>query len=405
MTVTASATYRDVFAVGEFRALFAAHLLSLLGDQLSKVAISVLVFGATGSTLLAAIAFGVSYLPWVVIGPVLTALSDRFPRRTVMVACDLARAVLIGLLVIPGLPTAMQVIMLFASAVFAPPAQAARSATLPEVLDGDKYVVAGGVNELSHQLAQVIGFAGGGALVSVLPARGALLVDAATFAISALLVAAFVHRRPVAARRERTTVARDTAEGVRLVMSDRRLRAYVMLACIGAACTIAPEGLMTAYAARLGGGESTAGLLLAAMPLGCVVAAIVYGRFTAPARRWRLVRPMALLSCLALVPMLADPPVWAVLALLVVAGYGTGFQVALNARFVQAVPAAHRGKAFGVAVAGMMGGSGLATALAGALADLFGNPALVVGLCGVAGVGLMALVRWPHHGGPLHSVE
>lgn len=393
----AAATYRDVFAVREFRALFAAHLLSLIGDQLSKVAISVLVFGVTGSTLLAAIAFGVSYLPWVIIGPVLTVLSDRLPRRTVMITCDLARAVLIGLLVVPGLPVAVQVLVLFASALFAPPAQAARAATLPEVLGGDRYTVAGSVNELSSQLAQVIGFAGGGALVAVLSARGALLVDAATFAVSALLLTAFVTLRTPAARRARTTVVRDTAEGIRLVMTDRGLRSHVLLAWIGAAFTAAPEGLMTAYAARLGGGEAMVGLLLAAMPLGCVSAAIVYGRFTGPERRWRLVRPMAFLSCLALVPMVADPPVYVVLALLVVAGYGTGFQVALNARFVQAVPAGHRGRAFGVAVAGMMAGSGLASALAGALTDLWGDPSLVVGVCGVVGITLMAPVtaRWP----------
>jgi hypothetical protein len=64
-----AASYRDVFAVGEFRALFVAHLLSLVGDQLSRVAVSVLVYARTGSALVAAVAFAISYLPWVVIGP------------------------------------------------------------------------------------------------------------------------------------------------------------------------------------------------------------------------------------------------------------------------------------------------------------------------------------------------
>jgi hypothetical protein len=44
--------------------LFGAHLLSLVGDQLSRVAVSVLVYARTGSALFAAVAFAISYLPW-----------------------------------------------------------------------------------------------------------------------------------------------------------------------------------------------------------------------------------------------------------------------------------------------------------------------------------------------------
>ncbi|MDP4511530.1 MFS transporter [Nonomuraea turcica] len=392
------ATYREVFAVREFRALFAAHLLSQLGDQLSKVAISVLVFETTDSALFAAVAFGVSYLPWVVIGPVLTTLADRFPRRSVMITCDLARATLIAMLAVPGLPVGMEVAGLFAASLFAPPAQAARSATMPEVLPGDAYVVANGVSAVTGQLAQVIGFAGGGLLVGVLSPRGALLADAATFALSAALLSVFLARRRPTDRSGKTTLLQDTAGGLRLVMTDRRLRAYVILAWIGAAFTAAPEGLMTAYASHLQGGATMTGILLAAMPAGTVCGAIVYGRFTRPARRWRLLPAMALLSCASLLPVLADPPLLVSLGFLAAAGYGSAHQVALNARFVRDVPPSHRGRAFGVAVAGMMVAMGGATAIAGAMADVWRDPPMIIGLCGLAGVVTMlpVLARWPH---------
>jgi predicted MFS family arabinose efflux permease len=254
MSTSRAASYRDVFAVREFRALFGAHLLSLIGDQLSRVAVSVLVYARTGSALFAAVAFAISYLPWVVIGPVLTALADRFPRRTAMIACDAVRVPLVAVLVIPGVPTTAVVAVLFVSALFAPPAQAARAAVLPEVLDGDTYVVANSITNLSIQLAQVLGFAVGGALVGALSPRGAPLADAVSFVVSALLVSRYMTRRPAPARVARTTVLRDTLDGVRLVMTDRVLRRFVLLAWIGAACLAAPEGLMTAYAAHLNGG-------------------------------------------------------------------------------------------------------------------------------------------------------
>jgi hypothetical protein len=62
---------------------------------------------------------------------------------------------------------------------------------------------------------------------------------------------------------------------------------------------------------------------------------------------------MALLSCAALVPIILDPPLPVVLLLLAVAGYGSAYQVALDTRFVQHVPASHCVRAFGVAVAGL----------------------------------------------------
>ncbi|MQA88387.1 MAG: MFS transporter [Streptosporangiales bacterium] len=395
-----AARYRDVFAVGEFRALFAAHLLSLFGDQLAKIAVAVLVFSHTDSALLSAAAFGIGYLPWAVGGPLLSALSDRYPRRTVMVTCDLARAALVGALAVPGIPVPVLIAVLFVAALFTPPFQAARSATLPEVLDGDTYVVGQGLSTLSMQLAQVLGFAAGGVLVAVVTARGAILVDAVTFAVSALLVRAFVaDRRPPAAARSSSWHS-DVRDGFRLVFGDQVLRTYLLLAWVGAAAVTAPEGLMVTYAAHRHGGPATVGVLLAAMPLGMVVGAVLYGRFTPPWRRRRLIRPMAFGATLALLPVWMDPPLATVLALLVLAGFGSAYVIVLNAMFVQTVPATHRGRAHGVAAAGLMIGQGGGTALAGAVADVLGDPAAVIGLCGLAGA--LAVVpialTWPRTG-------
>ncbi|MGW3351888.1 MFS transporter [Nonomuraea rubra] len=105
---------------------------------------------------------------------------------------------------------------------------------------------------------------------------------------------------------------------------------------------------------------------------------------------------MAVTSCLALVPIAAGPPLSVLLALLALSGYGTAFQITLNARFVTEVPDTHRARAFGVAVAAMMAGNGLATAASGAVSDLLGSPSLAIGLCGVAGVVcLLPLTRNP----------
>jgi MFS family permease len=393
-----------VLAVGEYRALFAAGLLSVLGDQLARVAVAVVVYSRTGSALLAAAAFGVSYLAWVAGGPVLSAAADRFPRRAVMAGCDVARTAVIGLVAAPGLPVLVLAGLLVVAALFEPPFRAAASAALPDVLGGDLLVVGAGLNQLSGQLAQVLGFAAGGAAVALVSARGAILADAATFAVSAAVLRAFLRPRAAPARQPGEGWLRSAGGGFRLVLGDPVLRSYLVLALAGGTATTAPEGLMAALAVQLGGGARVTGALLAAMPAGTVLGAVLYVRFTRPALRWRLVRPMAVLSCAALLPLAAGLPLPAVLALLVLAGYGTADIIVLNARYIQAVPATHRARAFAVAASGLAAGQGLATIAAGALAGALGNPALTAALCGLAGMIAMlpALTRWPA-GPPPHD--
>ena len=87
--------FREVFAIAEFRALWLAQLLSVIGDQLARVALTVLVYDRTRSALLAAITFVASIVPTFFGGVALAWLADRYPRRAVMIACDMIRAILV----------------------------------------------------------------------------------------------------------------------------------------------------------------------------------------------------------------------------------------------------------------------------------------------------------------------
>src|SRR3954453_21620606 len=99
-------TVSDVLADREFRAMYAAQALSVVGDQLARIAVALLVFNRSHSALLTAASFAGSYLPWGVGGPLLAAYPDRPPRRTVMIASGLIRVVLVVCIAVPGMPTA-----------------------------------------------------------------------------------------------------------------------------------------------------------------------------------------------------------------------------------------------------------------------------------------------------------
>src|SRR5438270_5933412 len=104
-------TFRDVLANREFRALYVAQALSVAGDQLARIAVAVLVFSRSHSALLTAASFGLSYLPWVVGGPLLAGYADRLRRRQVMVVCDVARALMVLLMAVPNMPTVMLLVL------------------------------------------------------------------------------------------------------------------------------------------------------------------------------------------------------------------------------------------------------------------------------------------------------
>src|SRR5690349_24839916 len=122
----AATTFRDVFAVAEFRALWAAQMLSVAGDQLARVALTVLVYDRTRSALLAAVAYAASIVPVFLGGILLSGIADRRPRRQGMIACDLARVPLAALMAVPGMPVAALIVLLCALTAIGAPFGSAR---------------------------------------------------------------------------------------------------------------------------------------------------------------------------------------------------------------------------------------------------------------------------------------
>ena len=407
MTDLQRTTFGDVFAVAEFRALWAAQALSLAGDQLARVALSVLVYGRTHSPLLTGLVYALSFLPAIVGGPLLGGLADRLPRRQLMVCCDAARVLLVAAMALPRVSLPLLCVLLVGVELLSAPFQAARAALLPEVFPDDRYVVASAVGNITGQCAQVLGFVAGGSLAALLGPSRTLLVDAATFLASALLLAVGVRERPA----PRSAAGRSAEEtlsplgsfpaGTHLVVGNRRLRALVALAWL-CGFYVVPEGLAAPYAASLGGHAATVGLLLAAQPAGAVLGALVLARLVTPDRRLGLMGPMAVLSCLPLLRCAANPGTEVTLVLWALSGVGTAYQLAANVAFVAAVPDAGRGQAFGLVQSGIVAVQGVAILAAGAAA-LTVAPSTVVAASGGLGAAAAAVV-WQRRRRPSRSV-
>jgi MFS family permease len=393
-------TFRDIFALPEFCAIWFAQLLSVAGDQLARVAMTVLVYDRTHSALWTALTYAVSFVPWLVGGLALSGLADRLPRRQVMVACDVARMLLVCVMALVSLEApgeaglCLMVGLLFGVTLLDSPFKSARSATLPDILTGERYVLGTAISQLTLQVGMAVGFVLGGVVVAFLGVRTALLTDAATFAASAALIRLWVHPRPAAAvPAGKPSQYAELVAGLRLVFGDRTLRTLMLLGWL-VAFYVVPMGLAAPYAARLHTALPVAvctGLVFAAGPFGTAIGAVVYGRMINPAARQRWMAPLAVTSCGLLLLCWLQPGLIGALVIIASSGACASYQLAANAAFVVAVPPARRGQAFGLANGGMQVSQGLWIALAGAAATLpVVTPATAVAVSG--GIGAVIAV-------------
>ncbi|CCH20858.1 MFS transporter [Micromonospora lupini] len=395
------ATFREVFAQREFRAVFTAGALSWVGDYVAKAAVTLLVYQQTRSVALSAAAFAVSYLPWLLGGPLLAALAERHPYRRVMVACDVIRMVLMLLIALPDLPVPALLGLLFAATLANPPSQAAKSALLPQILAGDRLVVGLSLNASIGQAAQVVGYLLGTVVASIDPTV-ALLFNAATFGLSALLVRVGVRERQATmTSAHRSHLLRETGQGFQIVFGTPVLRAIAVLVFSALLFSIIPEGLAAAWANKGSHGGMDAGtaqaVIMAANPVGYILGGLLVSRLFGPTRRLTLMRPLAVFSPLVLVPALFDPPPLVVALLAALCGFAVaGMMPMANGLFVQALPDGFRARAFGVMATGVQVIQGFAVLATGLLAERFSIP-VVVGVWSAAGVLLMtiAALRWP----------
>lgn len=388
--VVEKARWRDVFGHAEFRALFLAGVLSVVGDQLARVALSVLVFERTASAGLTALTYALTYIPDLLFGPLLAGFADRYPRRRVMIVTDLARAVLVAAMAIEALPLIVVILLLLALQAFGSPFNAARAATLPVVLPGDHYVLGKAANDMVVQFSQVLGFGTGGLAVVAVGTSGGLLLDSVTFLLSAALIAFGVRARPTPQAHEpdepdepKRSYFKDLAAGASLVARTPRLRALVALAMV-AGFYITVEGLAVPYANEIGGGPEAAGLLLAASPAGAVIGMWLITLWP-PERRMRLLGPLAAAACVPLIFCALKPGLAVTVLLWGLSGAASAYHLPASASFVQAVPDHQRGQAFGVASTALKTSQGLGILLAGLLAERL-TPSLSLAVMGAAGV-------------------
>ncbi|MGF7236852.1 MAG: MFS transporter [Frankia sp.] len=277
-----------------FRRLLAALAVSQAGDWLYNLALLAFVYDRTHSPGWLAATTAVRVLPMVVLGPVAGVLATRWPHRTAMIVSDVVRAMLMVLLALAaagGWPVVFAPLLAglatTASSIY-PPCVAASTTHLLREPD---LPAANAARSVTTQVCIVAGPAAGGLLLLLGPPAVVFVLNAATFVVSALLVASIPagpDRRPGAAPAERETAERETVgSGIRAGAAALRAHPIALrvvgadIICSGVYGVLSVVLILIAH--RLGGTAGDYGYLLTGFGFGGVMVTPLASRAAAAA--------------------------------------------------------------------------------------------------------------------------
>jgi predicted MFS family arabinose efflux permease len=354
-------TYQEVFRTPEFTPFFLTTSVQVAAQTLSGLALGTLIYTATGSPLLSALAMFGPSLAQVIGATTVLSAADRLPPRAALTGLALLFGLGTAAQAIPGLPVWAAFAVLLGLGVIASLGGGVRYGLLNEILSKEGYLLGRSLLNMSVGTMQICGFAIGGVLVNTLSPRGTLLAGAALYLAAAAVSRFGLSRRPPRAtgRPSATETWRNNAR-----LWSSRSRRYVYLALwVPNGLIVGCESLYVPYAPR------HSGLLFACAALGMLAGDTLTGRFIP--RRWRdrLGAPLRLLLAAPYLIFALHPSLPLAVAAVVLASVGYSASLLLQERLMSLTPDELSGHALGLHSSGMLTMQGVGAALAGAVAQ------------------------------------
>jgi MFS family permease len=382
----------------DFRNLFLGQFVSLLGSNLTIVAVPFQVYRQTHSSLWVGLA-SVLQLPLLVLGSLWGgALSDRVSRKALLSASSLALAVLSGGLCLNALAAHPSFAALVALAALSAGAGgfsgSVRSAVIPVVVGGDQLVAAYSLNQLTYNIAMAAGPALAGVLLASVGLAACYGIDTSTYLALAAFSALLPALRPGGSRENQRLLAaiRDGFTYVR----HHAVAQTVYLADLNAMVFGLPRALFPAIALTLyHGGPRLLGLLYAAPGVGAILMAVVTGWIERVRRQGRLVVWVIVVWGAAMAAFGLVHIVAVALVCLAVAGASDVVSTVLRNTIIQrAITDEFRGRISAIYMIVVTGGPRVGDLESGVVASLTSTEFSVVSGGVACIVGVLALARW-----------
>jgi MFS family permease len=395
-----------ILARGPLRRLWGAHLLTLLGDAFSFVAMPWLVLQLTGSGVALGTVLTLEAVPRALLMLVGGAVVDRVSPRVAMLGSAAVRAVVIGLLAALVLGHAVQLWQVYAIALLTGTVSAfflpARFSILPTVVPDEELEAGNALLNLNQQGSVFVGPALAGLLVAAAGLGAAFVVDAATFGVAALLLLS-VARRPApaaaSARAEAADLRQEILDGLGYAWADVGIRAVLLLIAVVdfASAGAMQVGMPVLARHRFALGAAAFGSLLAAWGAGSTAGVVGAGLRRVPARFGLLVVAGVAWFGASFAVLAVAPDLAVALGASAAMGVVSGVLNTYGFTWLQRrTDPAMQGRVMALVMLASMGLAPLSLALAGLLAGqptvLFGAAAAIA-LVAAAGAALSRTVR------------
>ncbi|WP_189335443.1 hypothetical protein [Actinoplanes ianthinogenes] len=360
-------TYREIFALPEFRVLFLARCVTTTAVATGSLALGATTYAGTGSPVLTALAmFGGPLITLLGSATVLSVSDTMGPRRasTIMPA---AYVVAFAVQALPDLAWGWRFVILALPHLVGSATSGATMRLLHEIVPADGFVLGRASLNIAAGVMQVAGYGLGGLLL-VWFSPTVLFLIAAGSAAAATLILRFGIRERAGVTSGKGVVER-TREVNRALLGSPVTRPLYLAMWVPNGLIVGCEALFVPYA-----GQSSAGYLFAATAAGMLLGDVVVGRFVPPAHRDRLAGPLRLLLAAPYLGFWLAPAPAVAVVLGFVASAGYAASLLWQERLVGVTGAAIRGQAFGLCSTGTMVGQAVGAGLGGVLAVPLGAP-------------------------------
>lgn len=286
-----------------FARLYAAQTISQIGDAFTWVALALLAYqlAEKDAAVVLGTALTLRVTAFVLFSPLAGVLADRLERRTILVGCHFARAVVIGLMPFVGEVWQVYVLMFLLNsltAFFTPTNQA----TVPLVVGREDAGPAFALSSATTELLGIVGPGLAGVLAAFVGGRSLFFFDAASFVLAGLLVLTLPSLRAGRGEVERSTLA-DVRDGTARLWRDAPVRFALLMELVAA---VAGALILVVTVVRVQGGlnlgEAQYGWVMALYGLGATVASLAVGAAGRRVPRTTFILAGALLTSLAILP-------------------------------------------------------------------------------------------------------
>jgi MFS family permease len=360
-------------------ALFAANAVSLTGNVAALVAIPWFVLQTTGSATKTGITAFAGLLPVVLSGLFGGALVDRLGYRRTSIVADVASALAVAAIPLlhstVGLEFWQLVVLVFLGGLLDAPGGTARAALLPDVATraGWSFERATGATAVVERFARLAGAPLAGVLIAATGATNVLWIDAASFLVSAALVAVGVPRPAVEREPRKTSYRRELREGYAFLRADRTLAVLVFIVSLTNLFDAVAMIALPVLAHDIYESALSLGLMTAAGGAGSVLGALAFAAIGHRLSR-RAVFTWGFICVTLSFPVAAFfPPLAVLLVAKTISGLASGpLNPVIDTVFMERVPAGMRGRVFGVTQAAAWVAIPLGVLVAGAVIEAIG---------------------------------